>query len=926
MKSFIERWKNRGDEKSDTQKFWIDFLSEVCGVDNPTEIIEFEKRVVLAHKSFIDGYIPSTRVIIEQKSLDVKLDNAAKQSDGSLMTPFEQAKRYSDWLPDSERARWIITCNFQEFRIYDMERPKADPEIIRLENLEKERRKFLFMVDLNASSPKDIHEEEISVKAGELARKLRDSLEKRYKNPGSREAQQSLTVICVRIVFLLYAEDTELSGGGRKFQKGSFHDYMLKHKDSSRTALINLFAVLSQKVEERDPYLDSDLADFPYVNGGLFDETNIEIPQIDGEPLEIILREMSEGFDWSGINPTIFGAIFESVLDGGGEKEKSVRREGGMHYTSIENIHKVIDPLFLENLKSELDKILKSKSTKRTKNLIEFQESLGKLKFLDPACGSGNFLTETYLSLRRLENQILSELTKQQINFATGDLSPIKVRISQFFGIEINGFAVAVAKTALWIAEAQMWNETKNIIQNLDDFLPLENYGNIIEANALKIDWREVVKPEELNFIMGNPPFIGHQWRTAQQNEDMKTAFHDLKEHGKLDYVCSWYNKAVDFMKGTGIKSAFVSTNSICQGESVGILWKFLKEKGIEISFAYRSFIWSSEAKDKAHVHCVIVGFSLNVSENKKIFDGEKIIAAKNINGYLLDAPDIFMNNRGKPLNKNMPSMKKGSQPTDDGNLILSSQERQEILNKYPEAEKFIKRYVGAREFIHNEIRFCLWLYGVDPKEYRHITPIRERLKKVADFRMTSPTKSVQAAADTPGLFTQIRQPTGNFLCVPRVTSEGRKYIPIGFMKPDVIVSDRVSYIPDADLYMFGILSSALHMAWVDVVAGRLEMRYNYSPFVYNNFPFPTFGHGVQKLISKIESTAQKILEAREKFPESSLADLYDPLTMPEELLQAHKANDAAVCEAYGFDKNISEEEIVSTLMNTYDSIFHNIS
>ena len=766
------------------------------------------------------------------------------------------------------------------------------------------------MADLNASSPKDIHEEEISVKAGELARKLRDSLEKRYKNPKSREAQQSLTVICVRIVFLLYAEDTELSGGGRKFQKGSFHDYMLKHKDSSRRALIDLFAVLSQKVEERDPYLDSDLADFPYVNGGLFDETNIEIPQIDGEPLEIILREMSEGFDWSGINPTIFGAIFESVLDGGSENEKSVRREGGMHYTSIENIHKVIDPLFLENLKADLDKILKSKSTKRTKNLIEFQESLGKLKFLDPACGSGNFLTETYLSLRRIENQILSELTKQQINFATGDLSPIKIKISQFFGIEINGFAVAVAKTALWIAEAQMWNETKNIIQNLDDFLPLENYGNILEANALKIDWAALVKPEDLNFIMGNPPFIGRRYRSEEQHEEVRQFF-DYKD---IDYVACWYMIAADYIQGTNIECAFVSTNSVTQGEQVAPLWKpLLKDKKIFINFAYRTFRWLSEAKDKAAVHCVIIGFSCVERSKKIIFDSEnRSHYVKHINGYLTDAPDVFIGIRSRPL-CDVPVMKNGNVPLDGDALKIEAGDLP-LFGNFP----YIKQLMGGRELLHNEKRYVLWLVGVSPGEIHKNSKVVERVKLCRENRLSMKDKGTQKLAETPTTFRDTNNPE-KYIALPMVSSENRKYIPMAYLNSDVIPTNQIQTIPDATLYHFGVLTSFVHMAWVRVVAGRLKSDFRYSKdIVYNNFPWPLPSEK-QKL--KIEMTAKKILEAREKFPESSLADLYDPLTMPGELLKAHKANDIAVCEAYGFDKNISEEEIVSALMRLYEKI-----
>ena len=682
---------------------------------------------------------------------------------------------------------------------------------------------------------------------------------------------------------------------------------MLKHKDSSRRALIDLFAVLSQKIEERDPYLDADLADFPYVNGGLFEKKNIEIPQIDGEPLEIILLEMSEGFDWSGINPTIFGAIFESVLENPDEKEHSVRREGGMHYTSIENIHKVIDPLFLENLRLELENIFaESKVKTRTKKLMDFQKKLSLLKFLDPACGSGNFLTETFLSLRRLENKILAELTKQQINFATGDLSPIQVKISQFFGIEVNDFAVAVAKTALWIAEAQMWNETQKIVQNLDDFLPLENYENIIEANALKIDWATVVKPDELNFIMGNPPFIGRRYRTEEQHKEV-AKFFDYKD---IDYVACWYMVAAKYIQGTNIRAAFVSTNSITQGEQVAPLWKKLFEDfKIHFDFAWRTFKWSSEATEKAHVHVVIIGFSQASKDNKKIiFDNENKIEAQNINGYLVDAPNVFIGVRSKPL-CDVPAMKNGNVPL-DGDALKIEPEDLPLFGNFPH----IKRLMGGRELLHNEKRYVLWLVGVSPSEIQKNSNVLERVKLCRNNRLK--IKGTKKLAETPTTFRDTNNPE-KYIALPMVSSENRKYIPMAYLDSDVIPTNQIQTIPDATLYHFGVLTSRVHMAWVRTVAGRLKSDYRYSKdIVYNNFVWPSVN---ERQKSKIESTAKKILEAREKFPESSLADLYDPLTMPEELLKAHKANDAAVCEAYGFNKNISEEEIVSELMRLYE-------
>ena len=907
MKNFIERWKNTGDEKSDTQKFWLEFLRDVLNVERPEEIIEFEKRVELAHKSFIDAYIPKTRVIIEQKSFDINLDKAAKQSDGTFKTPFEQAKRYSDWLPDSERARWIITCNFQEFHVHDMERPKAPPEVIKLENLDP--RKFKFLVDIKGTTPKDIREEEISIKAGGLVKKLKESLKSRYQNPTSKSALKSLTVLCVRIVFLLYAEDSNL------LSKSQFHDF-LKKQSNPRRALIDLFTVLSQKIPERDFYLDDDLKNFPYVNGGLFEEKNVEIPQLDGEPLEIILSEMSEGFDWSGISPTIFGAIFESVLD------SDERRSGGMHYTSIENIHKVIEPLFLNSLNDELENIFSmSKSATRTRKLNDFQKKLGSLKFLDPACGSGNFLTETYLCLRKLENRILADRRKQ-VEFVQSkdEADYIKVSISQFYGIEINDFAVAVARTALWIAEAQMFNETKQIVQVLEDFLPLKTFNNIIEANALALDWREVIKSEELNFIMGNPPFIGASMMTKEQKSEAVAIFGKVPRANSIDYVGAWYHKAANFIQGSNIRAAFVSTNSITQGEQVAPLWKKLFEDfKIQINFAWRTFKWSSEAKDKAQVHVVIIGFSQIDSPVKKIFDGENVIEASNINAYLVDAPNVLIMPRGKPLCE-APLMTYGNKPADGGNLILSQNERDELINNDPKIASCVRRYIGAKDFIRNdEVRYCLWLKDVAPSVYAHNREIMRRLEEVRKMRAASTAAPTRAAAEWPYKFFSITQSDEDCLCIPAVSGERRKYIPINFLDKNFIASNANLIVHDATLYHFGILSSVVHNAWTRVISGRLGVSYQYSAAaVYNNFPWPSPS---EKQKSKIESTAKKILEVREKFSGSSLADLYDPLTMPEELLKAHKANDAAVCEAYGFDKNISEEEIVSALMELYNEI-----
>ena len=910
-KEFAEYWKGKGYEKGQSQKFWIDLLQNVYGVENATHFISFEDQVHIDKSTgFIDGYIESTKVMIEQKSLGKDLRKAIKQSDGTFLNPFQQAKRYIVELPVDKHPRWVITCNFSEFLIYDMNKPNGEPEQILLKDLPEEYYRLQFLVDTGSEHLKK--EMEISLKAGDLVGKLYDAILKQYKNPESEETLKSLNMLCVRLVFCLYAEDAGIFG-----QHEMFGDYLKQFQPKQvREEIIKLFRVLDTKPEDRDPYMEDDLAAFPYVNGGLFADENIEIPRFTEEIVDLLVNKASAGFDWSEISPTIFGAVFESTLN------PETRRSGGMHYTSLENIHKVIDPLFLDALKAELEEIKALKVAKtREQRLQEYRKKLSQLTFLDPAAGSGNFLTETYLSLRRLENEALYEENHGQMLLGVkGEYNPIQVSIGQFYGIEINDFAVTVAKTALWIAESQMMQETEKLMQINLNFLPLKSYANIVEGNALRIDWESVVPKEKLNYIMGNPPFVGHQWRSKSQVSDMELTFYDVPKHGKLDYVCSWYNKAADYMTDTQIKTAFVSTNSICQGESVGILWRHLFDtKKVEIQFAHQTFQWDSEASLKAHVHCVIIGFTVyHENTEKLLYSNGTMFRTKHINGYLMAAPNVFIQSRGKPLSPNMPTMSKGSQPTDGGNLILSEKEKNDIVKKYPDAKEFIKRYIGSDDFINNKYRYCLWLKDISPSKYRKNTMITERISHVADIRKKSPTKSVQKAADIPMLFTQIRQPETDYLAVPEVSSEKRRYIPIGYLSADVIGSNKLYIISNATLYMFGVLTSNVHMAWVRVVSGRLKSDYSYSPAVYNNFPWcnPT---PEQK--ANIEKTAQAILDARAKYPDCSLADLYDETTMPPELRKAHQANDFAVMAAYGFNRKITESECVAELMKRYQAL-----
>ena len=593
-----------------------------------------------------------------------------------------------------------------------------------------------------------------------------------------------------------------------------------------------------------------------------------------------------------------------------------------MHYTSIENIHKVIDPLFLDDLKAELADIKATPIAKTRKDrAYAFQDKISKLKFFDPACGSGNFLTESYTSLRRLENEVLKIIYGG--DRVMGEMvNPIKVSINQFYGIEINDFACSVAQTALWIAESQTMMKTDEIVGFNLDPLPLKTYTNIHEGNALRMDWNDVVPASELNYIMGNPPFLGARVMSSTQKEDLVSVFGTKwKNIGNMDYVTGWYKKSLEMMKiNTSVRAALVSTNSITQGEQVANLWKPLMLEGINIDFAWRTFIWDSEASQKAHVHCVIVGFSVENSRRyRRIFDRNEVITATAINGYLIDAPAVAIENRTKPLCQ-VPEMVFGSMPNDGGFLSdYSNDDYQRIISQYPQARPLFHKLLGATEFINNTERWCLWLKDVSPMEYIKIPPIMDAISKVRDMRQNSNRESTRKLADCPMLFGEIRQPQSEYLLVPSTSSENREYIPIGFIPADVISNNANLLIPDADLYTFGVMTSSVHMAWMRVVCGRLEMRYRYSAkIVYNNFPWPKVSEN-QK--SKIEGTSRAILDARQAYPDATMADLYGNLILFPELLKAHRANDAAVLEAYGFPKDATESDIVALLFKMYQEM-----
>ena len=967
---FAAEWKDKGDEKQDSQKFWIGVLRNVCGCVAPEKVIDFEKRVKIGATKFIDGYIAETKTIIEQKGIKIDLDAKEKQSDGEELTPFEQAKRYNDNLPFSERARWIVVSNFKEIRIYDMDSQEAvsqnSYQKILLKDLEKEYYRLQFLVDEKNENIRK--EEEISIQAGKLANKLYDAFYKEYipgenakeyitkANPIGLSADQlsSINILCVRIVFCLYAEDAGL------FEtRTAFEDYIKSFNlPNIRDGLIKLFIALDTTEDKRDKY-DTLTKHFPYVDGGLFQDKSIEIPNFTQEIVDVIVNDCAL-FNWAEISPTIFGAVFESTLN------PETRAEGGMHYTSIQNIHKVIDPLFMNSLREEFEEIIGSNHTMansadipvhrygnlsqkaRNNALWELQKKIGALKFLDPACGSGNFLTETYLSLRRLENECIKlRLGKQQSALdILGDDFDIQVKIENFYGIEINDFAVTVAKTAMWIAECQMAEKTSEILGRELDFLPLKTAATIVEGNALRLNWKTLTPIDEnavteglfagfmseldgseidYNYIMGNPPFIGARImkHDGERKKDIQEIFGKIKNVQDLDYVCGWYRKAAELIQDTKREVAFVSTNSITQGSQVPILWNVLfNDFNLKINFAHQTFRWENETLDKEHmaaVHCVVVGFSTFDRAEKSLYlsDGN-VKNVKNISPYLTDSSNIYVEAQKEAL-CDVPKMNMGNMARDGENFSLTEQEKDEILKKYPKLSKWIRPLIGAEEFIKGKKRFCFWLNGITPKEVKENKFLYERVEAVRNFRLSSDAKTTQGYAKNPYIWAQIVQPDTDFIVIPVVSSERRRYIPIGFLTPDNIPTTQVQIIPNATIYHFGILTSNVHMAWMRAVCGRLEMRYRYSKeIVYNTFPWcnPT-----DKQKSKIEKTAQAILDARAKYPDSSLAELYDETLMPVELRKAHRANDAAVMAAYGFDTKMTETEIVGELFKMYEEL-----
>lgn len=927
-KEFVARWKELPCvEEEHSRSFWIELLQDVLGVPNATHALEFERKV---KGRKIDVFYEDMGILIEQKGRGISLDKASERSKrAGEETPYQQACWYMANLPYSARPRWIITCNFDEFRIYDKELEDDSYISLALEELPDQVHLLSFFTDKRNS--RLVKEKELSVKAGELVGKLYAQLSQQYRSidTDARE-QRSLNVLIVRLVFLLYAEDS-----GLLHEKDALLNYLKRFPaDQMRQAVIDLFAVLDTPEDERDPYLPDYLLAFPYVNGGLFGNDDIVVPQFTNQIRLDLLLEASQSFDWSGISPTIFGAAFESTLN------PATRRSGGMHYTSIENIHKVIDPLFFDDLKTELSAIEGEKVERNRKvKLRAFQKKLASINIFDPACGSGNFLTESYLSLRKLENRVLEDLQGDQMGIGFDEeSSPIQVSIGQFYGIEINDFAVSVAKTALWIAEEQMMEATQEILLQAFDFLPLKSNGNIHEGNALRMDWNDVLPAERCTYICGNPPFLGAKIMSAEQKKEVVGIFgKKVKLVNSLDYVSAWYVKAAEMMQSNSrITAAFVSTNSICQGQQVYPIWSTLKERfGVSIDFAHRSFVWNSEASDQAHVHVVIVGFSVAgepqamASRRKVVFENGGSAFAENINAYLCDAPDAMVTTAAAPICTGAPACDYGSLINDGGNYIFKPAELEAFLDREPEARRFVRPLVGSEELIKGKRRFVLYLTDATPAEIDAMPAVRERVEAVRAQRAASSAAATRKTAATPQRFYFDSTTDQAFLTIPSVSSERRRYVPMAICQPDVVATNLVSIIPGAGLYHFGVLVSQAHNAWMRVVAGRLKSDYRYSPkTVYNTFPWPgatpeNLATPVEQLVapearSRIETCAREVLDARDAHPGATLADLYDPDKMPSDLLAAHQALDAAVEAAYGVNSNGDEEKIVAHLFKLY--------
>jgi type I restriction-modification system DNA methylase subunit len=889
--SFVLDWKDSQTvrEKAEAQTFETAFLN-VFGVERKkSALFEHEVRLGEKERGYIDLFWKG-HIIIEMKTPGKDLDKA-----------FEQAKAYALSLPQKDIPKGILTCDFLNFQYYDLE-DDAKCYHFTLEELPANVELFGELAgykDAGFFKQWDPVNIEAAEKMGKLYTRLKET----------GYSGHQLKLYLVRLMFCLFADDTGIFEPPNLLNKYIFER---TSEDGSDLALHlqKIFEVLNKPKESRSTMIDEQLNQFPYVNGKLFEE-RIETADFDRAMRDTIFESCT--VDWSKISPAIFGAMFQSVMN------DIERHDIGAHYTSEENILKLIRPLFLDNLREEFNKIKNLSPKLRDERLKKFHDKIASLKFLDPACGCGNFLVISYRELRLLELEVLEILLgKEQVLDIDHE---IKVNVNQFYGIEIEEFPAQIAQVALWLVDHQMNMMIRERFGTYFIRIPLVASASIHCANALALDWESVIPKSELSYILGNPPFLGYSNQSESQKADIVSIYLDeqgkpYKTAGKIDYVSAWYYKAAKYLQGTEIRAAFVSTNSITQGEQVAAVWKPLFDQfGIHIDFGYRTFKWTNEARGNAAVHCVIVGFSEKGNDEKAIYDGEHKIAAKNINPYLVDAPNIFIDSRSKPL-CNIPEMITGNRPADGGHLIIADKDLADFIKNDPLSENYIRQFMGSEEFINNKKRWCLWLVGVPPSELRKMPEVIKRIAACKQDRENAPDVGRRKLAETPTLFREQNASCDDYIVVPKVSSERRHYLPIGYVSATTIASDLLFIIPKSTLYHFGILTSNVHMAWMRTVCGRLKSDYRYSKdIVYNNFPWP---NATEEQKAAIEKLAQTVLDARAKYPDSSLADLYDPLTMPPDLLKAHRALDTAVMKLYGFAKDMTEAQIVAELMERY--------
>jgi len=863
---FSREWQHESSEDAEAKTFWDGFF-DVFGVSR-RRVANFEKKVKKLDGK--DGYIDllwKGVLLIEHKSRGKDLDRA-----------HTQARDYFHGLTDAELPRYLLVCDFERFRLYDLETGEIPTEFA-LKDLQKHVRQFGFIAGYQARSFKE--EDPVNVLAAERMGKLHDALK------AAGYDGHALEVLLVRLLFCLFGDDTGI------FPRHAFHELLAQRTgvDGADTGqwLAQLFQVLDTAPDRRQKTLDAQLAEFPYVNGKLFAEP-LPLAAFDANMRDLLLQ--ASALDWSRISPAIFGSMFQSVMD------KKARRNLGAHYTSEKNILKLIGPLFLDELKAELERIGNHES-----KLKSFHVKLASLRFLDPACGCGNFLVIAYRELRLLEIEVLQRLYARQGSVLHGVADHVAIDVDQFYGIEIEEFPAQIAQVALWLMDHQM---NLRVAEQFGEYfarLPLTKAPTIVHGNALRIDWKEVVKPEQLSYILGNPPFIGAKLMTVDQREALLTVAGKLKGAGLLDFVSAWYLKAAEYIGDRHIRAAFVSTNSITQGEQVGVLWSDLLSRGFHIQFAHRTFRWNNEARGVAAVHCVIVGFGHDEIKPRRLFDYEQPkadpheLAASNINPYLVDAPDTLLPNRSKPLCA-APGIGIGNKPIDGGNYLFTTAERDAFIAAEPESAEWFRRWLGSDEFINGWERWCLWLGDCPPGQLRHMPLTMQRVEAVRAFRLASKSAPTQKLAATPTRFHVENIPSDNYLVIPKVSSERRVYIPLGFESPDTLSSDLLFVAQRVTHFHFGVLHSTMHMAWMRQICGRLESRYRYSAgIVYNNFPWPESPDDKHR--AAIESAAQSVLDVRAQFPGSTLADLYDPLSMPPALVKAHQQLDKAVDAAY---------------------------